>query len=774
MKHRAILIALIPLLAASALLGQTAASAPSSAPSGKPDPLAVESCLADLKTDDWILQVSALRLLSIWKHSPAVPEIRAVLTGKAQAYVRGQALIALAEIEPAQAAKDAVALAADKSPELRAACVEALAIIADPAGEAAIRNALKDPNALVVQRATVALARLKGKAAWDSISALLKGTDPDGLQAAAEACVYVKTPEARAAAAGLLANQDKDVRLAAVKALGKMKGSDNVSDLLRVMAADADAEVKSAALDALALFDRTELVEPLMAAFKAEKPDLYAPAIRVLTARADADIAARVAAAVAEQSARYQPVLAEVLGLLAKVDADAYLPTLQANLTNADANIRLAAIRCVAAAKKADLFAAMKPLLTDKIVSVRTAAFAALKKSTKGAPADGIAAYLADAFSAADPDYSIFTAAIDLLKERVTAGEAAKAAKMLEKFFADPNDTYRQLAAAALAQVANAPAARNIAQKQGYLLDWAVLGSLPGPLTRIYRPDMAIDLAEKLPRHNWQANLVDVGNAASAGTSKTNVLRIGGPRDARGKTLVTYCLQLPQAKQITLKLQVGMEDVPNPAGLQFDVLVDDKSVHSRKLPKPEGFAAVDVDLSELAGKTMALTFCVAGAGQAENAAIAQAVIQADGKQTVDLVAQAATAGLRVELDDAKPEFITWQNAQAAGVSGLLSLDDVLPPPFDGRIAYAVADLDSPAEQNVQLQVYCRSACQVFLNGKKLGDVAAEGNQKLKATLTKDRNRLLVKTFNEQSLWGVSVRVIDEKGKALLGLGAKPQ
>lgn len=117
--------------------------------------------------------------------------------------------------------------------------------------------------------------------------------------------------------------------------------------------------------------------------------------------------------------------------------------------------------------------------------------------------------------------------------------------------------------------------------------------------------------------------------------------------------------------------------------------------------------------------------------------------------------------------------IGWTKASVDQVDGKLNLPPLLPPPAVQAIAYAVADIEVPADRQVFLNVDGDDAFRVWLNGKKVAEKIGEYKPNtenvveefgIKISLRAGSNRFLVKTANIDRDWWIRLRLTDSDGR----------
>jgi HEAT repeat protein len=181
---------------------------------------------------------------------------------------------------------------ADSDPRIRAAAVEAVGLMRDPASETSLVALLRDPDGVVRQHAARALGRLRSTAAAGPLVELL--TDPD---------LYVRVPVARAlgqikapqALDPLIAELNaelSDLRIAAAEALAKLQDPRAVDPLLAALA-DPNEGVRAVAAQALGRLGDPRARGPLVRVLEGDKgARVRSAAARALWPVADAEVVA--------------------------------------------------------------------------------------------------------------------------------------------------------------------------------------------------------------------------------------------------------------------------------------------------------------------------------------------------------------------------------------------------------------------------------------------------------------------------------------------------
>jgi len=765
---RILLVALLPVAAPARPATDVGTSPPLPA---QATPLAVAQALSNLKSADWILKWAAMKQLARWKVKDAAPQLRAELAGRGHPWVRGRALVALAELLGDEMLAEAQARASDRTAELRAAAVEALGILGSPKAEATIAARLKDPHPQVRRQAVLALARVRGPDAWPAVEPILDDKDPVLVKYAARALVYIKRPEAHARAIALLDHASADVRAAAADTLGQCRLPDAIPALLRRMAADSEAKVRFACEKALGEFAPGALMLPALAALRGDRPGAWSAALRVLAARPCREAADAVAALIRKPNPRYDDVLPHAFGLLTGSDPDRYADVFAAYLAHPSSRVKVKAIEAISACAKADRFTLLRPLLLDTDRTVRVAVFRAVRELGDAEPPGGYVAYLAPAVQ--NGERWTLHAAIDLLCERVPKAQLPKVVELLSPVLGGTHQSDRQYAAKALTRVGNEDIRRRIAHAQGYVTTWMLLGPFPyngrnrgfGPS---YAPEYEIDFQKTYEPAARDPTAVFRVAHATCGGEKRKAILMRPPARTPARLVATFRVELPDDRQAKLSLAAGLEDgATDTDGATLTVAVGGKKLLERKLPKPEGWQAAEVPLAEFAGRLALIELSVDPLENPKNdrVAIAEPRVVSGDKVLASLLDLAESAPVRVAAPGAKNR-LAWQRYRATSTDGEVALYDVYPPPIDNQIAYGVADVVLPRECEAVLSIKSDDGFVLWLNGAKLAERGGAGEQKAKATLRQGANRLLIKVFNRREWWRYSVRLAQPDGHAL--------
>ncbi|MCX5675917.1 MAG: HEAT repeat domain-containing protein [Planctomycetota bacterium] len=754
------------------------------APGGAPDAAAVDEALGQLNSPDWILQARSIAVLARAKAPQALAPLKAILAGQGRPYVRGRALVALAEIRGAGALDDALALAAGGSPELREAAVEALGICGSPGALAAVEARLSDPIASVRNQALVALARLQKQKAWDRVAPLLGDGDPATVIHAARALVYVDSADARPALVGLLGHAEAAVRIAAAEAERQVRDPEAAPVLLRRATSDSSTDVRWAAERALLAYDPQALVKPCLAAMGDKELSVHATAVRVLAARPSDEARAGLADLLRDAPDKHHTIASQVLDVLGGADPSPYQDVIVRYLDSRETPVRRKAVSLLARCPQADHWGLLKPLLADSSgAHVSAAAFKALRSAAQGSPPGGIVDYLVEVLQGGSAE--AVEEALALLAERLTATELPKAVSVLEPFLAGADESRRRMAVAALERLAEGDAARSVAAAQGYLVQWRVLGPFPNDIrergfTAAYPPEFGVDFTRPCEAFPFGRGAAVKMVTAAAGNGPGQALSIRPPEEdgAAGVTAVSYTLDLPKATNIKLTLRWGIrQDAPEGAAARFEVAVNGRKAIERQVAAADGWVPAEVDLSPFAGQRAVVDLAVDGLGKAAGdwALVSEPRIVADGAAAADLVALAPAAVARIVMPGVAAAQLAWQPARGIRPSGEVDLRQAISPAEDLQVAYAAADVHWHEDQKVHLVLAADGPVKLWVNGVKVAERGTADDRTVQCVVEfkKGANRLLVKECSEADRWSFSLRLTDDQGRRLAPAKAAP-
>ncbi len=226
------------------------------------------------------------------------------------------------------------AASATGNPAVQLAALKALAQLGTEEALSTFRQRLNDPDRALAQAAREGLASLPGRAADEAILALLQSPEPRARQTGIELAGRRRLPTAVPLLLNLARQGEGPTRSEALKQIGDLGGEAEVAPVLEFLVAATDDALRGAAQQALvALADRTS----------------------------SGTMTAKVIAALPKAPTAARATLLEVLAALGGPDA---LRAVRAASTDANTDLRGAAIRALSAWKSADAAPALLELAT--------------------------------------------------------------------------------------------------------------------------------------------------------------------------------------------------------------------------------------------------------------------------------------------------------------------------------------------------------------------------------------------------------------------------
>ncbi|MBM4143689.1 MAG: HEAT repeat domain-containing protein [Lentisphaerae bacterium] len=501
---------------ACAFLADVAAAEPPGGATGAPreaDRLAVEKTLAQLESADWMLKSEAVALLGKWQLQEAVPRLTAIVDGKNEPWLAGAALVALARISGSNVLARAAGLSDDPAPEIRGAATEALGIIGGAEAIAAVRRRLADADAHVRCRAAAVYAMLLGKDAWKDVAGLVEQPPAGALEQAARALGYVGTAESRARIEALLATTNVAAQSAVLFGLKDASDPDVVPLLLQFFAGlPARSELAGPCMDLLQSYGDEFLSGPLVAVFESGNMNVLVAASRLLYAHPTAEPAKALAAALTRMEQPPDELVLAALNALStpKVGPARHVDLFSRYLTHRNPQCRARAATCLGLTGSGDLYPLLRPSLadTDRQV-VRSALLALGRIPAETSPGEGIVNYLGDILERKDLDYELLRHALNLMTVHGKPEEFPSALAALKPILSGNDGRLRPQAAVALGQLGGQAVARQVAEAQGYVLDWMLIGTFLNDennsgLTNAYPPEAGIDFKTNyVARYIW-------------------------------------------------------------------------------------------------------------------------------------------------------------------------------------------------------------------------------------------------------------------------------
>ena len=129
-----------------------------------------------LSSEDWVQQAVALKHLGKWKVEQSVPVIQKIFEQGKSSWIKGQAMLTLAQIQGEEMIPAAQKAAKEKDPILRRAALQTLDLVGGTASTSIARELLEDSDMKVKALAVALYASQFPEEAWPKVDSL---TPPD-------------------------------------------------------------------------------------------------------------------------------------------------------------------------------------------------------------------------------------------------------------------------------------------------------------------------------------------------------------------------------------------------------------------------------------------------------------------------------------------------------------------------------------------------------------------------------------------------------------------
>ena len=231
--------------------------------------------------------------------------------------------------------------------DVRAAIVAMLGRTGSPAAAPSVQAALADPAAAVRHAAIRSLPKVSGPNALALLVGRMAGTDDSDIAVAKETLRWVSAEGYAAALAAGLPKASPKGKAALLALLASRNAADQV-DAVFAMTAEQDRDVKKAALNALETVARTADVPRLLDLFAKTDSASVRQSIRTVLVAVCRHDAAAIAPILAAEKSAAPAVRGPLLGVLAKVGGDGALKAVVANLGSTNKALQDAAVRALA------------------------------------------------------------------------------------------------------------------------------------------------------------------------------------------------------------------------------------------------------------------------------------------------------------------------------------------------------------------------------------------------------------------------------------------
>lgn len=301
----------------------------------------------ELKGQDGAMVAVALRaarLLPGEAASKALAEGFAALPAERQA----QVIQVFADRNDAASRAAVAAAAREGAPAVRLAAVRALGRIGDASSVPLLIELAAAPVGDLAPAAQASLVSLPGKDADQAIAAALAQGDPKARRIAIDAADQRRIESAALALLKAAQDPDKDVRLAAIRALRGVIGAAELPALVTIMVQSADARERSAAQSALAIAcnriaQKEQCAQALLAALPQASPQAKAALLPLLAQVGGAPSLQAIRAASADSDAAIRE--AALRALCERTNPDVLPDLVQLAKTSPDPRFKILALR---------------------------------------------------------------------------------------------------------------------------------------------------------------------------------------------------------------------------------------------------------------------------------------------------------------------------------------------------------------------------------------------------------------------------------------------
>ena len=465
--------------------------------------------LQQLETKGWLQRAEALHYLGRHRIEEGADAVRALLHDEnATSWIRGRALLALAQIENGVAPGKFGKWVAHDLVALRIAAAEVLELHGGTPAETWIDILLKDQDEAVRYQAAATHARRKQEAAWAVVDPLTRAPSPRHARTSARALAFVGSEAALQRLAKQLRSPDQTRE--SLRGLIDQQNAALIPLLLNLLS-DLDPEDLSygTVLTTLQNQESQQVIAGLATFLKKgdEKSVCTgASVITVLTRSPELGTPLREALVNARE---IKTIKAGMIALGASVmKPDEHHELFTKHLNHENSEIRSLAIRCLAHCRNINHYEVLAKSLADEALEVVHAALSALlRQPAIDAPQGRLVHYLQEPLS--NSDETVRALAYDLLAHAGGEADFRPAMAALANLLRGTDDELRGAAAKALGAIAPPNQIGEVVQTQGYLAKWMVLGTFlnddkHSAFHVIHEPEKKIDFeASYLAKYIW-------------------------------------------------------------------------------------------------------------------------------------------------------------------------------------------------------------------------------------------------------------------------------
>ena len=494
------------LLSLLMIMPSLAWAAPTRAP--EPMPSAAAQMFMKLEAGDWrnwIEKAEALDYLSRYDVANAAPVVQKILDDKHpnNLWLRGQAVIAMARIDPDNAATLANTHAADPHVEIRVAVAQLCGDLTKAQATPILEKLLEDKTPSIQLGALAAYARHHGEKAWSRADTITAKIPDNAIEPTVRALGWIATEPALARLRERIADgKHAHQILAGLKGVTKPALAPVYLDLL---ASSSDAALLGSVWAELKHFDRKAVVAACQSALASgDQKNIQSVSRLVASHLREPAIGDALKAALAKS----EDLTTRLLGLsaLSCVDADRFSEYFISHLSHKDPKARITAVNCLAQCKDVNLYETLEKTLTDQDTGVRVAALKILRHSAEElVPEDRIVDYFTS--SLLSPDQATRGAAIDTMVPFIHLDNAQAALELMLKMQRTHGTAGTETLMQIVFRLVEPEKAAPVLQGHGYVAHWHVIGAFPSgfgaPKKDIdgfafaYPPEKEIDLTKR-------------------------------------------------------------------------------------------------------------------------------------------------------------------------------------------------------------------------------------------------------------------------------------
>lgn len=417
-----------------------------------------------------------LSILTEAKGDAADAEILSFYQNARPAWLKGRALVALAQRIGSGALDKCLKNSKSKDPCLRSAAFEALGFIASGHAAVVLKEGLKDSHPKTRWSAAASLARMNGSKAWEDIRPLIAQADLTTVGLEVLALGFILTDESRARMGSLTSHADRKLRFAAIRAMHRAEDTWCASHLLKLLADCKDAELRRVIHGVLLSYDENFIAEPLASVIHSGEVAKLESAIELLTHRPDIKSGDALAERLEKDGEKFHStVLLKALDTLLAINVERYQKALVRYLESNQPSVRSRAVMALTVHQtEVEMFRLLQKPLSDPDDGVFRQALGLLQSSTTDTPKEGLADYLRPALEKSSLGRA--SSLLKFLKARLPDKELIESLKLLSPFLGHSDTRVRKLAVDVFSRATDETLYTKVAQAQGFITDWMILG----------------------------------------------------------------------------------------------------------------------------------------------------------------------------------------------------------------------------------------------------------------------------------------------------------